>query len=287
MTRIDPEGTRLPIKIDSTSNGEYPPIPVGERNLGGQSRRTERATDNARHLSMTPAQLSRVERRRGEHAPRVQRSERRGGQDLGAFYDIPRDAALDNDMARTSWKGRSSSSMSMDISPIPPAPGSRRCRRDKSPVLNPTPGHLGGTIHQGRVPRQRHRHDGADLHSVHVGCGAAHYRRSRGDAEDHRQPGRDQAAADPRPGQPQPGGRHRSDGAADKRYGVVGWKTYTQWGPADNAYYSLETGLGFELTDERYGRSVHRAGPLDRRPEHLHSQGNSVRPRCELQVLAL
>jgi hypothetical protein len=38
-----------------------------------------------------------------------------------------------------------------------------------------------------------------------------------------------------------------------KQYSVVGWKTYTQWGPADNAYYSLETGLGFELTDQRYG----------------------------------
>jgi hypothetical protein len=38
-----------------------------------------------------------------------------------------------------------------------------------------------------------------------------------------------------------------------KKYGVMGWKTYTQWGPADNAYYSLQTGLGYELDDDRYG----------------------------------
>ena len=30
--RFDPEGRRLPIKLDSTSNAEYAPIPLEDRN---------------------------------------------------------------------------------------------------------------------------------------------------------------------------------------------------------------------------------------------------------------
>jgi len=32
MDRQDKQGTRLPIKVDSTSNGEYEPIPISEVN---------------------------------------------------------------------------------------------------------------------------------------------------------------------------------------------------------------------------------------------------------------
>ena len=53
MSRADPRGTRLPIKIDCTSNGEYPPIPVGERNVEANRVALERATANARRLGIT------------------------------------------------------------------------------------------------------------------------------------------------------------------------------------------------------------------------------------------
>jgi hypothetical protein len=31
-TRIDPDGTRLPIKLDTTSNGEFVPVPLSPAN---------------------------------------------------------------------------------------------------------------------------------------------------------------------------------------------------------------------------------------------------------------
>lgn len=46
-SRNDPEGTRLPIKLDSTSNGEFAPIPLSPRNV--LANRTAR--DNAGHFA--------------------------------------------------------------------------------------------------------------------------------------------------------------------------------------------------------------------------------------------
>ena len=45
---IDPEGTRLPIKLDSTSNGEYVPLPLAPANLAANRLAHEYATANAR-----------------------------------------------------------------------------------------------------------------------------------------------------------------------------------------------------------------------------------------------
>ena len=44
----DTEGKRLPIKIDTTSNGEYEPMPLSPLNRKGNSLAHERATENAR-----------------------------------------------------------------------------------------------------------------------------------------------------------------------------------------------------------------------------------------------
>lgn len=45
---IDEEGTRLPIKIDSTSNGEYEPIPISTRNIAANKLAHEWTSNNAR-----------------------------------------------------------------------------------------------------------------------------------------------------------------------------------------------------------------------------------------------
>ncbi|MEQ8953160.1 MAG: amidohydrolase family protein [Gammaproteobacteria bacterium] len=46
--KFDKDGTRLPIKIDSTSNGEYEPIPVSQANAQGNKLALEQASDLAR-----------------------------------------------------------------------------------------------------------------------------------------------------------------------------------------------------------------------------------------------
>ena len=57
MNRPDPDGTRLPIKIDSTSNGEYEPIPLPPENRRANRLALQQAGDNARRLSQTRRQF--------------------------------------------------------------------------------------------------------------------------------------------------------------------------------------------------------------------------------------
>ncbi len=51
--RHDPEGHRLPIRIDTTSNGEFAPIPLSVRNLAGNRLAHESASRCARRLGLS------------------------------------------------------------------------------------------------------------------------------------------------------------------------------------------------------------------------------------------
>ena len=50
--RFDPEGRRLPVKLDSTSNAEYVPIPLEPRNRHANALAQEAATRNARRTGL-------------------------------------------------------------------------------------------------------------------------------------------------------------------------------------------------------------------------------------------
>lgn len=51
--RIDPEGTRLPIKLDTTSNGEFAPVALSPANLAANRLAHESATRNAKRLGLS------------------------------------------------------------------------------------------------------------------------------------------------------------------------------------------------------------------------------------------
>lgn len=53
MDRFDTDGTRLPIKIDSTSNGEYEPIPISPVNERANRLALQQATENARRTGQS------------------------------------------------------------------------------------------------------------------------------------------------------------------------------------------------------------------------------------------
>ncbi|MEX0617915.1 MAG: amidohydrolase family protein [Pseudohongiellaceae bacterium] len=57
MNKLDAEGFRLPIKIDSTSNGEFEPIPVSKANQRANRLALESATVNARRTGQTRRQF--------------------------------------------------------------------------------------------------------------------------------------------------------------------------------------------------------------------------------------
>ncbi|HKY10026.1 MAG TPA: amidohydrolase, partial [Candidatus Binatia bacterium] len=50
---IDPDGRRLPIKIDATSNGEFAPVPLSPANRAANLLALEAATKNARRLNVS------------------------------------------------------------------------------------------------------------------------------------------------------------------------------------------------------------------------------------------
>ena len=47
MDKFDNDGTRLPIKIDSTSNGEFEPVPISRTNTRANHLALERAGELA------------------------------------------------------------------------------------------------------------------------------------------------------------------------------------------------------------------------------------------------
>ena len=49
---IDPEGLRLPIKLDATSNGEFAPVPLSPVNRAGNRLAHAAAAANAKRLGM-------------------------------------------------------------------------------------------------------------------------------------------------------------------------------------------------------------------------------------------
>src|SRR5918999_1044779 len=50
---IDPEGERLPIKVDTTSNGEFAPVALSPANHAGNRLAYEAAGQNARRLGVS------------------------------------------------------------------------------------------------------------------------------------------------------------------------------------------------------------------------------------------
>lgn len=52
-SRIDPDGTRLPIKLDTTSNGEFEPVPLSPVNHAANRLAHEAADTNAKRLSVS------------------------------------------------------------------------------------------------------------------------------------------------------------------------------------------------------------------------------------------
>ena len=50
--RVDPEGTRLPIKLDTTSNGEFEPVALSTANSAANRLAHQSATVNAKRLGI-------------------------------------------------------------------------------------------------------------------------------------------------------------------------------------------------------------------------------------------
>jgi len=100
MARHDPHGTRLPIKLDTTTNGEFAPVPLSPVHRLARAWAMEAATANAKRLGVSrraflvsacgaAATLGAMNAAFATQGPR------------GGWYDIDREAALDGALARS------------------------------------------------------------------------------------------------------------------------------------------------------------------------------------------
>ena len=259
--RIDPEGVRLPVKLDTTSNGEFVPVPLSPANREANRLAHAAATRQCEAPRTHAPRFPRLRLRRGEHAARVQCRERRG-RPHRRLLRRPRDAALDLQLAQATVGGKGEFIFDVQGHFVDPNEtwledrAGRRIQvvaesrlragqqsRARAPSRVPRP----RGVREGRLPRQRHGHDGAVVRARDARGRAAHDPGGRRGAP-HRRPAAGHAsAADPRPRQSESARRRRSDGRARRRAGAsAAWKTYTQWGPDGNGFFlSDEPGIRF------------------------------------------
>lgn len=102
--KFDVDGIRLPIKIDSTSNGEFSPIPLSQRKRFGNQLAHESAAKNARRLGVDRRSFLVSACGAASTLLAFNEANAAAGQN-GGFFDVPRVAALDEDAAAASVAG--------------------------------------------------------------------------------------------------------------------------------------------------------------------------------------
>lgn len=104
----DPEGVRLPIRIDTTSNGEFSPVPLAPRNIAANALAHQWADENSRRLGASRRAFmvsacgaaSTLLAINHANAMGEKSTAKRGGK-----FDVPKEAALDSDAALEALHG--------------------------------------------------------------------------------------------------------------------------------------------------------------------------------------
>ena len=284
-TSGDP-GLRLPIKLDTTSNGEFAPVPLDAAARQRARWRTRPSTTARAALGLSRRALprSRCSARRprcGAFNRAFAAAGRRGGR-----YALPDEAAFELAAARGRARRRRVH-LRRAAAPREPAgrlaPARRAQRVPQHAQQRLRPGRprrvlLQRRAAEGRVPRQRHR-DGRAL--------ARAGRRATPTRSTSRPPAPPATAANALDGSerlllhgrcmPTLAGEIDGMDAQAARFRPAAFKTYTQFGPPDGP-------AGFFLDDERHGTPfIERARKLGVRNIAVH-KGLRVRP-ARLRVL--
>jgi len=100
----DPEGLRLPIKVDTATNGEYPPIPLKPVHRHAHRLAFESATTNAKRLGIDRRSFLVSACGAASTLLAFNDAYARSGE-RGGFYQIETEAALDMQLARSAVDG--------------------------------------------------------------------------------------------------------------------------------------------------------------------------------------
>ncbi len=102
--RNDPEGLRLPIKLDSTSNGEFCPVPLEAHHRHANRLALETATAHARRLSMSRRDFL-VSASGAATTLLAMNAAYAAVGNTGGFFAVNAEAALDGEAARAALGG--------------------------------------------------------------------------------------------------------------------------------------------------------------------------------------
>lgn len=100
----DPDGTRLPIKIDTTSNGEFVPVPLSPANRLGNRTALDSATTNARRVGRNRRDFLISGCGAATTLLALNQANAAAGQ-LGGYFEVPPAAAFEADLAAASLGG--------------------------------------------------------------------------------------------------------------------------------------------------------------------------------------
>ena len=103
--RFDPQGRRLPIKLDSTSNGEFTPIPLEHVNCHANQLAQSWASENARRRGLSRRSFM-ISACGAASTLLAFNAARRAAGQTGGFFELEQAAAVDADMALERLGGR-------------------------------------------------------------------------------------------------------------------------------------------------------------------------------------
>ena len=99
--RIDPDGLRLPIKLDTTSNGEFLSVPLSEANRAANRMAREAASRNAKRLGLKRRDFLLSACGAASTLLAFNAANAAAGK-TGDFFDLHADAALEPQLAQAS-----------------------------------------------------------------------------------------------------------------------------------------------------------------------------------------
>jgi predicted TIM-barrel fold metal-dependent hydrolase len=101
----DPEGRRLPVKLDTSTNGEYAPIPLAREHHEAKQIAHEAAGAHAKKLGLSRRGFLVSAAGAATTLLAMNTAYAKAGR-TGGFFDVPKDAALDLQLARSAIDGK-------------------------------------------------------------------------------------------------------------------------------------------------------------------------------------
>ena len=281
MPDSDPEGRRLPIKLDSTSNGEFAPVPLWPANLEANRLAHAAAKANARRLGRSKRAFLTSACGAASTLLAFNAANAAAGK-TGGFFDLPREAALDVQLARAQvGPARQESILDVQGHFIDTPKGNPKSAEVflKDVFMDSDTDVMVLSF----VPSARH----AEPVTIQA---ADHVRKLVDKLE-----GTHRLLLHGRVNPNQPGDLDGMD-ELHERWGVSAWKTYTQFGPNGDGYF-LHDDVGIRFIEKARALGVkniciHKGLPFGRRsyehePMQRHRRGRQAIPGRELPHLSL